>query len=115
MTNKLRTLMAFSALGVSLAGVPAFAGESLRVSVPFAFTAGKTSLPAGDYTVYEDEDNHLLTIRGDKGSILLLGTPGTTAATTALGFQRTGKGYALTSVHSAGRTASVITPSRSER
>ena len=76
MNNKLRTLMAFSALSLSLAAMPAFGGEleTLRVTVPFAFTAGKTNLPAGDYTVYES-DAHLLTIRGEKGSVLILGTP----------------------------------------
>jgi hypothetical protein len=111
MTNKLRTLTAFSALGLSLAALPAFGSEleTLRVTVPFAFTAGKTSLPAGDYTVYEN-DSHLLMIRGNKGSVLILGTPGTEAEDekSALSFQRTDKGYALKAVHSGGRAASLI-------
>jgi hypothetical protein len=118
MTNKLRTLTAFSALSLSLAAVPAFGGElePLRVTVPFAFTAGKTNLPAGDYTVYENEA-HLLMIRGEKGSVLILGTPGTETEEdrSALSFQRTDKGYALKSVHSAGRAASIIPAAHVER
>ena len=118
MTNKLRTLTAFSALSLSLAAVPAFGGEleSLHVTVPFAFTAGKTSLPAGEYTVSEN-DAHLLTIRGEKGSILILGTPGTETEEDkyALSFQHTDKGYALTAVHSAGKAASLVPAARAER
>jgi hypothetical protein len=118
MTNKLRTLTAFSALSLSLAAVPAFAGEleTLRVTVPFAFTAGKTNLPAGDYTVYES-DSHLLTIRGEKGSILILGTPGSEVEEDkcALSFQHTDKGYTLKSVHSAGKAASIIPAAHAER
>jgi hypothetical protein len=118
MTNKLRTLTAFSALSLSLAAVPAFASdlEPLRVTVPFAFKAGKTNLPAGDYTVYEN-DAHLLTIRGEKGSVLILGTPGSEAEEdkSALSFQRTDKGYTLKAVHSAGKAASVIPAGHVER
>jgi len=118
MTNKLRTLTAFSAFSLSLAAVPAFGGElePLHVTVPFAFTAGKTSLPAGEYTVSEN-DAHLLTIRGEKGSILILGTPGNEVEEDkyALSFQHTDKGYALTAVHSAGKAASLIPAARAER
>ena len=118
MNNKLRTLMAFSALSLSLAALPAFGGEleTLRVSVPFAFTAGKTNLPAGDYTVYES-DAHLLTIRGEKGSVLILGTPGSEAEEDkcALSFQHTDKGYALKAVHSAGKSASLVPAAHAER
>ena len=78
--------------------------------------AGKTNLPAGDYTVYENE-SHLLTIRGEKGSILILGTPGSEAEEDkcALSFQHTDKGYTLKSVHSAGKSASIIPAARAER
>src|SRR5882724_9887899 len=105
MNNKLRTLMAFSAISLSLAALPAFGGElePLRVTVPFAFTAGKTSLPAGDYTVYEN-DAHLVMIRGTKGGVLILGTPGSENDTdrSALSFQHTDKGYALKSIQATG-------------
>jgi hypothetical protein len=109
--NKLRTLMALGAIGLSLAAIPAFGGElePLRVTVPFAFTAGKTQLPAGDYTVYEN-DAHLLTIRGIKCGVLILGTPGTETDSekSALSFQHTDKGYMLKAVQAAGRAANVV-------
>lgn len=111
MKNTLSTLLAYSAIGLSLAALPAFAAESepLHVNVPFAFTAGKTALPAGEYTVYEN-NAHLLMIRGAKASVLILGTPGVEAQDekNALGFERTPKGIQLRSVHSAGRPSAVI-------
>jgi len=75
-----------------------------------------SGLPAGEYTVSEN-DAHLLTIRGEKGSILILGTPGTEAEEDkyALSFQHTDKGYALTAVHSAGKAASLVPAARAER
>ena len=112
MTNKLRTLMAFSAISLSIAALPAFGGdlEPLHVTVPFAFTAGKTNLPAGDYTVYENEA-HLLMIRGSRGSVLILGTPGseTEDDKSALSFSHTDKGYLLKAVHSAGKASNLVT------
>ncbi|HVW86422.1 MAG TPA: hypothetical protein VHB50_17170 [Bryobacteraceae bacterium] len=111
MNNKLRTLLAFSAISLSLAAVPAFGGElePLKVTVPFAFTAGKTSLPAGSYTVHES-DTHLLMIRGDHGSAIMLGHPGSDpdVEKSAVSFQHTNKGYFLRSVQAAGRAPSVV-------
>ncbi len=111
MKNTLSTLLAFGAIGLSLAALPAFAAETetLHVNVPFAFTAGKTALPAGEYTVSEN-NAHLLMIRGSKASVLILGTPGTETQDekNALGFERTAKGIQLRSIHAAGRTSSVI-------
>ena len=111
MNNKLRTLMAFSALSLSLAALPAFGGEiePLRVSVPFAFTAGKTTLPAGDYTLSEDE-SHVLTIRGVKGSVLLLASPSAQAEEekSAISFHHSEKGYELRVIRSSGREASLL-------
>jgi hypothetical protein len=110
MTNKLRTLLAFSAIGMSFAALPAMGGEALRVNVPFAFTAGKTAMPAGEYTVYENEA-HLVLIRGTKSSVMVLGTPGSDSQDdrNVLGFERTSKGgFMLRSVRSAGRASSVL-------
>jgi hypothetical protein len=111
MNNTIRTLMAFSALGLSLAALPAFGGElpPLHVTVPFAFTAGKTNLPAGDYTVYEN-DAHLLLIRGPKGGVMILGLPGSSPDNdrSGLSFQHTDKGYTLKSVQASGRAESVV-------
>jgi hypothetical protein len=111
MTNKLTTLMAFSAIGMSLAALPAFGGEltPLHVNVPFAFTAGKTAMPAGEYTVSEN-DSHLITIRGAKSAIMVLASAGTETygEKSALGFERTSKGFSLRTVRAAGRPSSVL-------
>jgi hypothetical protein len=47
---KSRFLIAFAAV-VALASVSAYAQTSMRVSVPFEFTVGRTVLPAGEYIV----------------------------------------------------------------
>jgi len=111
MTNKLTTLLAFSAIGTSLAALPAFGADltPLRVNVPFAFTAGKTAMPAGEYTVYES-DSHVITIRGVKSAIMVLATPGTESdnEATALGFERSGNGFSLRTVRAAGRPSSIL-------
>jgi hypothetical protein len=110
MTNKLRTLLAFSAIGMSIAALPAFGGETLHVTVPFAFTAGKTTMPAGEYTVYENEA-HMVLIRGAKSSVMILGTPGVDARAdkNALGFNRTSSGgFTLRSIHAWGQPTSLI-------
>lgn len=111
MKSTFRALFAFSTIGLSLAAVPASASQldPLRVSVPFAFTAGKTSLPAGDYTVLED-DSKVILIRGSRGGVLLLGTysaevPGEKSG---ISFRHTAKGYILQAVHASGRPSTVI-------
>jgi len=118
MNSKLRTLIASSILGLSMAALPALAGElePLRVSVPFAFTAGKANFPAGDYTVYEN-DAHLLTIRGMKATALILGTPGSDVEEdrNALSFERTEKGYTLKAVRAAGKSSLIPVTVHGER
>jgi hypothetical protein len=118
MTNKLSTLLAFSAIGMSFAALPAFGGDTstLHVNVPFSFTAGKTVMPAGEYTVYEN-DAHLLTIRGVKSAVMVLAAPGTESdsETSALSFERTGKGFSLRTVRAAGRPSSVVPATLGEK
>jgi hypothetical protein len=118
MNNKLTTLLAFSAIGMSFAAMPASANElePLHVTVPFAFTAGKTAMPAGEYTVYEN-NSHLVMIRGTKASVLILGTPGVDSqdAKNSLGFERTSKGIALRSIHAVGKATSVIPATVNEK
>jgi hypothetical protein len=111
MNNTQRMLLAFSAIGVSLgAAIPAFCSDAdpIHVSVPFAFTAGKTNLPAGDYTVYE-ENTHVIMLKGDHGSAILIAAPGSEENDKAgLSFQHTDKGYFLKAVHSFGRPSSLL-------
>jgi hypothetical protein len=94
--------IAFVGLALSAAALPSMAAETeLRVTVPFAFTAGKASLPAGDYLVSQSE-NHILTIVGKGGGAMVIawsaGSTGTSAAS-ALTFERTSRGNALTEVN----------------
>jgi hypothetical protein len=93
--------IAFVGLALSAAALPSMAAETeFRVTVPFAFTAGKASLPAGDYVVSQSE-NHILTIVGKGGGAMVIawsaGSAGTSAAS-ALTFERTSRGNALTEV-----------------
>lgn len=109
MKNTLRTLLAFTSIAFIGTAVPAFASDSepLHVSVPFAFKAGKTMLPAGDYTVSSD-DSRVIMIKGNKGSAILLGSAGAegTGEKSGVSFERDASGYCLKSVFSAGKTAS---------
>jgi hypothetical protein len=119
MNNNLKTLLAFSAIGMSFAALPAIGGElqPIHVNVPFSFTAGKTNLPAGEYTVYEN-DSHLVTLRGSKTSVMLLGTAGSYSqdeTASSLGFERTSKGFQLRTIKAAGRPASVVPAVASEK
>jgi hypothetical protein len=105
---------------VSAAALPALANdlEPLRVNVPFAFTAGTTNLPAGEYSIYE-EDSGMIKIRGERGSVFILSTAGNDPDTdkTGLTFQHTEKGYFLNGIHEHGKTSLSVAPpaSRNER
>ncbi|MDP9169583.1 MAG: hypothetical protein M3N54_03100 [Acidobacteriota bacterium] len=111
MNKQLRTLLAFSAIGISTAALPAYCGEfeAIHVTVPFAFVAGTTTLPAGDYTVTET-GAHAVLIHGNHASAIVLASAGEESEgdATSLGFQRTQKGVYLKTVRSAGRPVSVL-------
>ncbi len=117
MTNKLRTI----AVSVSLAfcAAPVFGADAynLRVSVPFDFTVGKTSFPAGNYRISEESATGLLTIEGAKGGAMTLTSFGNmeNRETPGLSFERTSKGAVLKSVHSYGRPASLLMAPESPR
>ncbi|HXJ41671.1 MAG TPA: hypothetical protein VNH18_20515 [Bryobacteraceae bacterium] len=111
MKNTLRTLLAFSILAVSGAAVPAWAadGEPMHVTVPFSFRAGRTILPAGDYTVSND-DSGIVMIKGSGGSAILLAISNTDAEARKSGvsFERAANGYCLKSVHGWGKGTSAV-------
>jgi hypothetical protein len=113
MTNKLRTLLAFSTIAVATSVVPAFCAEMdpMHITVPFAFKAGKTTLPAGDYVVME-ENSGVIVIKGNRGNAILLSSagPDTTADKAGVSFARNDQGYVLKSVHAWGRISSSILP-----
>lgn len=106
MKNSLRALLAFTTFAVFTTAIPAFAidSEPLHVSVPFAFKAGKTTLPAGDYTVYSD-DSRVIMIKGSRGSAILLGTAGseTLGDRSGVSFEKNTTGYCLKSVYNMGK------------
>ena len=113
MTNKLRTLLAFSALTIAGTALPAFAGDTdpMHVNVPFAFRAGRTTLPAGEYVVVE-EDSGIILIRGSGGNAMLLSTagPDDTTGKAGISFERSEKGFVLKSIHGWERISSSILP-----
>jgi hypothetical protein len=109
MKKSFRALLAFTTISLAVGVAPAFASDTdpLHVSVPFAFKAGKTVLPAGDYTVYSD-DSRIIMIRGAHGGAILLGSAGSAVAgdKSAVSFEREGADYILKSVQSWGKTSS---------
>jgi len=72
-------------LGLSLASLtPLMAETSLRVNVPYPFVAGKVKLPAGVYTIQEEEVNGVVTIRDSAGkAVVVLSGPGMQTASGA--------------------------------
>ena len=61
-------------LTMLVAGAAAQSSQRMLVSVPFAFAAGKTTMPAGDYVVTRRGSN-VLEIRGAEGAALLTTAP----------------------------------------
>jgi hypothetical protein len=88
------TLLVFAA--ASLAG----SGTTLKAKVPFAFTIGAKSVPAGIYEVYELRPG-LIRIGGAQGNQLLLTNQGTQVGdnnSAKLVFHRYGDQYFLSEV-----------------
>ena len=113
MTNKLCSILAVSSLAVTAAVMPAFGADtdSMHISVPFAFKAGKTSLPAGDYVIV-GENSGIIMIKGNGGNAILLSSsgPDLTYDKAGVSFTRGEQGYVLTSVHAWGKISSSILP-----
>ena len=82
--------LTFARLALSVvaltAGIVPMAAEThgiLRVSVPFAFMANGTNMPAGDYAVEQNGDNGTMIIHnlsGKKSIMVLTGPMGLTPA-----------------------------------
>jgi hypothetical protein len=91
---------------MTLAAAVAQAEPTTRqeVKVPFAFTVNGQELPAGNYTVREDEDQpHALLIQGqdNKEAVYVLTAPvhiGSAPQDTSLVFAKDGNRYRLTQV-----------------
>ena len=78
---------------------------NLRANIPFAFHAGKATLPAGPYTIHES--NHVLRLSGDPGGksamVLTNGAYRIAPANTGqLVFHRYGSTYFLSQIWAPG-------------
>jgi hypothetical protein len=109
MKTTIRTYIALSlfTFGISAAS----AGEALHVTVPFAFTAGSATLPAGDYVVSQQPDGRIVTIGGRHGGAILVTIPNGGSATSTvsgLKFGRTSKGNTLLEVEMEGQPSTVL-------
>ncbi len=113
MTKNIRTLLAFSIIAVAGSALPACAAEinPIHVNVPFAFKAGKNTLPAGEYTVSEEESG-VITIKGNKGGVMVLGSVAgdSTSDKASISFGKDEKGYYLKSVQGWGGISSNLLP-----
>jgi|SRR5579863_2279582 len=113
MKREFRTFIGLSLMMLSTAALPAMAAENdmLRVTVPFAFTAGKAILPAGDYVISQQLDSHILTIGGKGGTAIMVAIPQEPAGglkASNLTFERTSKGNALMEVNMFGRPSVIL-------
>ena len=90
-------------------GASAQSAGSMSFRVPFAFSAGKTALPAGEYTVQRRAANTLLIKRVDGSAAAFVtatpAEPGADADSAQLVFARFGADHVLTAVQSAGGPA----------
>ena len=105
MNNKKTSLLVLCLLAVAASVAPAFADDlgQVKVTIPFAFRAGTVNLPAGDYTVVEENAGGLFLIEGRSGSVMFVTAPGAITAQSLnvkpeLTFQRTGQDAVLTEI-----------------
>ena len=97
--------------------------STMRVNIPFTFTVGEKSLPAGAYTVKilnPTSDRKVLQIRSENGHVKAivqtLGVNGAVADNTKLVFRRYGDRYFFAQAQMAGDTTSLAaTKTRAER
>ena len=112
----MRAVLMSSIVGaMTLAAAVAQAEPTTRqeVKVPFAFTVNGQEMPAGTYTVRQDEDQPTaLLIQSGKDAIYVLTAPlsnGATPQDTSLVFAKDGDHYRLTQVWDAeGEGVSVV-------
>ena len=105
--------VSLSVFGVAALPAAASGGETLRVSVPFAFTAGSATLPPGEYVISQQTDGRILTIGGRNGGAILIATPQSGAGdlnVAGLKFERTSKGNMLREVQISGTSSVILNP-----
>lgn len=105
MKNKIYTVMAIFGMffGFAIVNAQAQAPSKVRVDIPFEFSAGKTTLPAGVYSIKRMSGN-LLTLRTEDGeSAVILNAPVTNTssdpnAVERLVFSKRGEQYFLSQI-----------------
>ena len=114
--------LAVLGLGVVLASASAARAETLEVTIPFPFTVGAETLPAGHYRVERDSfrSPSIVVIRGDRGrtaQLMLQTTPlhGARPATPALVFAQDEIAHRLTAVWESALGYELSTPRRGSR
>ena len=83
MNNKIYRLVAIFGifLGLAVANAQAQAPSKVEVNIPFEFSAGKTTLPAGVYTIKRLSGNNVMLRSEDRRSSVILNAPVTENST----------------------------------
>ena len=94
---------------------PVLAATNLEVNVPFDFSAGHSTLPAGQYEISIDDDRHLICIKGSGANLsMFLLTQPTEAPTireeSKVVFRRQGDEYSLSGLWVAGEKSGQEVP-----
>ena len=90
-------------LGFAVAGVNAQAPSKVEVNIPFEFSAGKTTLPAGIYSIKRLSGNNVTLRSKDGHSSVILNAPVTNSssdpnAVERIVFEKYGDQYALSQI-----------------
>jgi hypothetical protein len=90
-------------LGLAVASVHAQAPAKVEVNIPFEFSAGKTTLPAGVYSVKRMSGNNVMLRSEDRRSSVILNAPVTDTSTDPnaierLVFEKYGEQFALSQI-----------------
>ena len=83
------------------------------LNVPFSFTVAGETMPAGLYSVSQNTDHNLVTLKSMDASktfsaVLVPGDPSPTDRHIALKFEQSGSDHALKSIQYGGRTTSQL-------
>ena len=105
MNNKIYRVVPIFAifLGFAVAGVRAQAPSKVEVNIPFEFSAGKTTLQPGVYTIKRLSGDNVTLRSEDGNSKVILNVPVTNSssdpiAVERLVFERSGDEYALSQI-----------------